>query len=179
MPSYLERTMKLLKSQDCLVEKVEYFNAHSGRRHDMLGFLDLLVLHPVLGLIGVQVCGPGDFAEHERKILGPRREALIYWLLANSDAYGRLGGRCILIGWRNLKKPDPATGKPRGWTPRIREFTVDDLPEISRNTMDVLRRSVRADCPEWLLPLDHPKRVGKTNIVKNPKQSLTTDAGWE
>jgi len=138
MPSYLQRTMKLFKELDFLVEKVEYYNAHAGVRHDLYGFIDVLALHPAYGSMAVQVCGPSDFAPHVKKILGPRREALILWLCASPH------NRCILIGWRKLKKG--------GWTPRIKEFHLgsEDLPEMTAEVLTRLREGKNPLAPDWL-----------------------------
>ena len=103
MPSYLERTMAVLKSQDFMVAKTEHFNALAGVRQDLFGMFDLLALHPAYGTIGVQVCGPGDFGAHVTKLTGARKERLILWLAAAPS------NRCILIGWRKLKKHTPDT----------------------------------------------------------------------
>jgi len=121
MKSYLERTLSELKSQGYMVQKVEHFNVYGGVRQDLFGFLDLLAVHPAHGIIGIQVCGE-DWSSHVKKLTGERKEALILWLAS--------GGRCTLIGWRQLKET---------WTPRIREFTLADFPEITPEVQTRLR----------------------------------------
>ena len=133
--THLERTLKCFKDLNFIVSKVEHFNTFAGIRQDLFGFLDVLALHPAHGTIGVQVCG-SDWSPHIRKMTDDRRESLLLWLAS--------GNRCILIGWRNLKK--------EGWTPRLREFTLaDDFPEVT---------------PEILIKLK-AKNLSQKNL-KNP-----------
>jgi hypothetical protein len=120
--SHLERTLKCLKESNFLVQKVESYNAFSGTRHDLFGFIDILACHPHYSTIGLQVCGD-DWSSHVKKMTGDRREAVILWLLA--------GNRCLLIGWRELKD--------QGWIPRVREFTLADFPEITDEALVTLR----------------------------------------
>lgn len=128
MSSYLEKTNDVLKAANFTTQKVETFNMHAGVRQDLYGFIDLLAMHPSHGIVGVQVCGPSDYAEHVKKMLGPRREALILWLAS--------GGRAILVGWRKLK------GR---WTPRYHEFLLgsDELPEITPSVLNSLHAADR------------------------------------
>jgi hypothetical protein len=139
--SYLERTLKMFKEANFEIQKVEYFNAYGGNRVDLFGFIDAIAIHPHHGTIGVQACGQ-DWNEHIRKMTGPKREILILWLAS--------GNRCFLIGWRNLRSKDPATGRPKGWTPRIKEFTLAaDFPEITPSILSRLRADPN-NSPEWL-----------------------------
>ena len=132
--SYLERTMELFKKEEILIHKAEYYNAHGGNRVDLFGFIDAVAIHPFHGTIGVQACGQ-DWSEHIKKMTGPKREVLILWLAS--------GNRCYLIGWRKLKST--------GWTPRIKEFTLEeDFPEITPEILKRLRTAPKT-APEWLL----------------------------
>lgn len=129
MESYLERSMKVLKRHGFMVQKVETFNQFGNVRQDLFGFIDILAIHPSYGTVGVQVCGPGDFAEHMDKLLGSRREALMLWLLA--------GNKAVLVGWRKLKAS--------GWTARVVEFELggEHLPELD---VDIVGRIKAKDC---------------------------------
>jgi hypothetical protein len=133
--SHLERTLKCLKEANFLVQKVENFNAFSGTRHDLFGFIDILACHPHYSTIGLQVCGD-DWSSHVKKMTGDRREAVILWLLA--------GNRCLLIGWRELKD--------QGWVPRVKEYTLKgDFPEITDEALVTLRGTPAIRLP-WLEP---------------------------
>ena len=119
----IERTLKELKEANFLVSKVEHFNAHAGCRQDLFGFIDILAVHPRYGTIGVQVCG-SDWAPHIEKMTVELRERLLLWLAG--------GNRCILVGWRKLKR--------EGWQPRVREFSLtDDFPELTAERMEALK----------------------------------------
>ena len=104
-----QRTAKHYRNLGYMVEKTEH--SFRGTRHDLCGFIDGIAWG-IGHRICLQACGT-DFAEHERKILGPCREKAKRVLLS--------GDRIVLIGWRKLKR------NRNQWAPRIREFTIEDF----------------------------------------------------
>lgn len=112
---YTSMTLAELRERGCLVEKVEKFNAYAGphgQREDAFGFIDLIVIDPGRGIVGVQCTGPNGHAEHRQKILA--NEFAPAWL--------RAGGKIELWSWRKLLVQ--RGGKARRWTPRIEGITL-------------------------------------------------------
>lgn len=86
--------------------KTEQFNAHSGRKTDLFGLFDAVALGPK-GIIGVQVCRYGDFAEHRKKwesLADPLRA----WLEA--------GGRAFIVSW---SAPEDRKRNNSKWVPTL------------------------------------------------------------
>ena len=114
------RTMGVLRGRGDKCAVVERFNPHAGdhgKRQDLFGIADILVLDPARGFVGVQVCGT-DFASHVRKLTEECAQETVDWL--NTP-----GGFVELWGWRKLKKK--RGGKALIWTPRIQEITLKDI----------------------------------------------------
>jgi len=119
--SYTQRTLRFLREQGLLVDKVELWNPYAGKfgcRKDLFGLFDLLCVGPE-GIIGVQSTSGGQHSQHRRAML--ENENLPEWLKA--------GGKAWLISWR--KKFLKRGGKARRWVPRIETFRIggDGLPE--------------------------------------------------
>jgi len=112
-----QRTLRALRQRGCICGIVERFNPYAGPhgiRQDLLGIIDIIALYPN-AICGVQSCGQA-FAEHDRKILAS--EMSVEWL--------KSGGKLELWGWRKLVKK--RGGKQKVWTPRVKEYSLDDFP---------------------------------------------------
>jgi len=117
--SPVQRTMRHLRLQGCKCAVVEKWNAYAGPhgiRQDLFGIIDIIVLDPERGVVGLQVCG-ADFAAHWRKLTQDNAQATIDWL--------ETPGTAIEIwGWRKVKLK--RGGKAMRWEPRIAAVTIDD-----------------------------------------------------
>ena len=114
--SNTSRTLRYLREQGWDADKVEQFNPYAGKfgqRKDLFGIIDIIALTEH-GITGIQSCG-SSFAEHDRKILDS--DMTIKWLEA--------GGALILIGWRKIKLKKG--GKAMRWSPRIKQYKLEDL----------------------------------------------------
>ena len=118
--SNTSRTLNYLREQGWIADKVEQFNPYAGKfgqRKDMFGFGDIVALGEN-SIIAIQSCGQA-FSEHNRKITEDQDVA------PNALKWLECGGRLILIGWRKILKK--RGGKLRIWSPRIKEYTVNDF----------------------------------------------------
>ena len=90
-----QRSTQLLRSEGWLVARVEYWNSFAKKRVDLLGFGDLLAVHPRDRLIAiVQVTTRSNVAARRRKILS--LEAHRLWCAA--------GGVIEIHGWAPNKR---------------------------------------------------------------------------
>ena len=97
-----------------IVEKFNRFVGAHGIRQDLFGFLDILAIDPVDGIIGIQSCG-SSFSEHVRKIEGELPpEAVEFLKHAQAE----------LWGWRKIKLK--RGGKAERWTPRIADIVLEE-----------------------------------------------------
>lgn len=118
--SNTSRTLEYLRSQGWLADKVELWNPYAGKfgqRKDMFGFADIVALGEN-SIIAIQSCGQA-YSEHEKKILTDEVAS------PNAQRWLECGGRIILIGWRKIKRVKG--GKAMVWSPRIREFKIEDF----------------------------------------------------
>ena len=116
-----QRTLRELRNRGMICGIVERFNRYAGPhgiRQDLFGFIDIIALDPVRGIVGVQSCGQA-FAEHYRKITEERNEECREWL--------KCGGKVELWGWRKVKLK--RGGAAIRWQPRIKEITQKELDE--------------------------------------------------
>ena len=118
--SNTSRTLEYIRSQGWIADKVEQFNPYAGKyghRKDMFGFADIVALGEG-SIIAIQSCGQ-SFAEHDKKIREDEEVTpnVLKWLECN--------GRVILIGWRKILKK--RGGKLKVWSPRIKEYTVEEI----------------------------------------------------
>ena len=63
--SSVQRTLRAMRDQGRICAIVERFNQYAGefgRREDLFGIIDILVLDPERGVVGIQACGQ-DFKE--------------------------------------------------------------------------------------------------------------------
>lgn len=112
-----QRTTKYLKEQGRIVGKVETFNPYAGQfgqRKDLFGFIDLISIDPVLGIVAVQSFGQA-YSEHVRKLQEEKNEEMFEWLKH---------ARLELIGWRKIKLK--RGGKAERWFPRIADVEIDE-----------------------------------------------------
>lgn len=131
MASPTQRTIHRLKQQGRLwCGVVERFIAQAGphgRRFDLFGIIDAVVLDPAHGIVGVQSCG-NSFSEHFRKITTDGAEAAQEWL--------KCGGRLELWAWRKVKRKlgSGAWSKGRYWQPRVHVFNLKDFESGAKET---------------------------------------------
>ena len=119
--SNTQRTLKAMREQGrtcAIAEKFNHFAGPHGIRQDMFGFIDIICIDPVQGIVAVQSCG-GDYAAHVRKLKEERNEAVYEWLKH---------APCELWGWRKLKVK--RGGKAKRWYPRIGDVVLDDNEDI-------------------------------------------------
>lgn len=130
-----QRTLRTLRQEGRVCGIVERFNPYAGphgKRQDLFGFIDLISLDPVRGIVAVQSCG-SDFSEHKRKILEERAQEATEWLQG--------GGKIEIWGWRKVKLK--RGGKAMRWAPRVEEITLDAFSSgTSPNTASNTRRDV-------------------------------------
>ena len=118
--SPVQRTMRVLREKSCICAMVEKWNAYGGEngvRVDLFGILDIIVLDPATGVIGIQACST-NFKAHFDNLLVEHAQDTHDWLSCP-------GTRLQLWGWRKLKKV--RGGKAFIWTPRIQEITLQDF----------------------------------------------------
>jgi len=118
----VQRTMNYLRQQEgCICTVVEkwnqYIRAGHGGRQDLFGIIDILVLDPERGFIGIQACGT-DYAKHLRKLTEERTQECIDWLSTP-------GGCLEVWGWRKVKLH--RGGIAKRWSPRIRVFKLEEF----------------------------------------------------
>ena len=95
-----QRTLRELRRQGRIVDVCESWIVNpkhpgGGFRKDLFGFVDLIVLDPEQGIVGIQSCGQ-SFKAHLDKIMDSEvTEYVIEWL--------KCGGRAELWGWRKVK----------------------------------------------------------------------------
>lgn len=113
MSSPTQRTLAWLRDQGFRAEVVERHNSFSGRKTDLLGFIDILALNPDVTL-GVQATSGSNVAARVAKIrdLDTPRE----WLAQGSR-------KIMVVGWKRYAKAEAG----RWWRPIIREVTLADL----------------------------------------------------
>jgi len=106
------------------------YHSNLGRRQDMFGFIDLIVLSPTTDaglfapsvmkyeIIGIQACAYASISARRHKIVEECQEKAEAWL--NS------GARIEIWGW---KKYDKAIER-KFWRPRIVEITMNELNPV-------------------------------------------------
>ena len=118
-----QRTLKAMREQGRLVGIVERrlpirLGLPYGKTVDLFGFIDLIALDPVQGVVAIQSCGQ-DFAGHVEKIMVERNEAVFEWLKH---------APLELWGWRRVKLK--RGGAAIRWAPRIADFFLTKEGEI-------------------------------------------------
>ena len=118
--SAVQRTLRAMRDQGRICAIVERFNQYAGefgRREDLFGIIDILVLDPERGVVGIQACGQ-DFKAHIRKITEEKAQESMDWLETPGTALE-------LWGWRKVKLRPGALAMR--WKPRVKIFTLDDF----------------------------------------------------
>lgn len=111
-----QRTLKAIREQGRLCGIVERYIAHAGpfgKRVDLFGFIDIIAIDPVDGIVAVQSCG-SSFSDHIKKMTGERNEMMFEWL-----KYAKVE----LWGWRKVKLE--RGGKAERWRPRVADFRLE------------------------------------------------------
>lgn len=117
-----QRTMRYLREQGAVCAVVEKWNQHAGPfgiRQDLFGIVDILVLDPGRGFLGIQACGQA-FSAHKKKLLEDKAQECIDWLSTPS-------GFLEIWSWRKVVVK--RGGKAKRWQPRIYEITMADFEE--------------------------------------------------
>ena len=115
-----QRTMRALRHDGATCAVVEKWNPHAGPvgiRQDLFGFVDVLVLAPGRGIVGVQCCARSGHAAHRRKILEERTEVAIEWL--------KCGGAIEIWSWGKQKVKRGGTAMR--WVPKVEEITLEEF----------------------------------------------------
>lgn len=128
-----QRTLEQMKKLNRRCGIVEKFNPHvgpHGKRFDLFGFIDIIVIDPEDGIIGIQSCGQG-YSDHVKKIEEECADAVADWV-AHAKAE--------LWGWRKVKKVKG--GKAMVWKPRIGDILVQDgkVVVIERKPAPLVRK---------------------------------------
>lgn len=113
------RTLNLLRFLNWFYWGVEQFNVFSGKKNDLYGIIDYLVITEY-STIGIQSCGI-DFAPHVKKITDDEFENAIKWLSCENRYL-------FLIGWRKVLKRRGL--KQRIYKPRIGIFYLDEKQHL-------------------------------------------------
>lgn len=111
-----QRTIKAMRDQGRLCAIAEKFNSFVGPygiRQDLFGFIDIVAIDPVDGIVGIQSCG-SSFSQHIDKMVGERNENMYEWLKH---------AKVELWGWRKVKVK--RGGKAMRWKPRIADFWIE------------------------------------------------------
>lgn len=121
-----QRTLRELRNQGRLVDVCERWIVNprhpgGGFRKDLFGFVDLIVLDPVDGIVGIQSCGQAFKAHLDKLLDSDVSEYVVEWL--------KCDGKLELWGWRKVKRKnkDGSWSKAKFWEPRVKEITIADF----------------------------------------------------
>ena len=89
MKSLTQRTVDHYTNLGFISCSAESYNAFSGRKHDLFGFIDLVVLARKQGIIGVQVSSISNHLARKKKILSSANA--IWWIQS--------GARIVIMTW--------------------------------------------------------------------------------
>lgn len=109
------RTLQYCRKHNMVADVCERYNSFTKTRHDLFGFLDMIVLDNQK-MIGVQVTSTSNMSARRKKILNERRDQALAWLNA--------GGEIGVWGWGKKKQ-----GKRNLWTLKKTEITLEDFEE--------------------------------------------------
>ncbi len=125
MPTSLTLSTKILRDEGITHTIVEHRHHITRRKRDLFGFIDIVALLPVVGILGIQ-CGIGDRQLHLRKISGPKRDVAEAWLYA--------GGRIEVWTWSRVRRtPRSKTSKQVVWKRVVDEITLGVLADAERS----------------------------------------------
>jgi len=112
------RVLRSVGAKAAVVERWNQYVGEHGIRQDLFGIIDILVLDPERGFIGIQCCAGSGFKAHWRKLTEDNSQACIDWLQTP-------GGKLEIWAWRKVKLQ--RGGKAERWSPRIKEITLQDF----------------------------------------------------
>jgi len=116
-----QRTLKAMREQGRICGIVEKFNTHVGKfgiRQDLFGFIDIIAIDPVDGIIAIQSCG-SSISAHVKKLLEERNDIVYEWLKFS---------KLELWGWRQVKLN--RGGIAMRWHPRVIDIFINLDNEI-------------------------------------------------
>ncbi len=117
-----QRTLQAMRAHGRVCGIVEKFNHHVGPfgiRQDLFGFIDIIAIDPVQGIVAVQSCGQ-DFAGHVAKMLGERNDAMFEWIKH---------APIELWGWRKVKLK--RGGAAMRWRPRVADVRLSPAGDLT------------------------------------------------
>lgn len=94
MKSITQRTVDYYAAKGYISCAAESYNAYSGRKNDLFGFIDIVVLARKEGVLGVQVSSQANHSARKNKILASTNA--IFWLQS--------GARIIVMTWDGDKR---------------------------------------------------------------------------
>ena len=122
-----QRTLRALRHEGATCAVVEKWNPYAGPRkpdgsavgirQDLFGFIDILVLDPERGFVGVQCCARSGHAAHRHKILEDCTELAMEWL--------KCGGKIEIWSWAKQKLK--RGGKAMRWVPKVEAITLESF----------------------------------------------------
>ena len=125
-----QRTLKALRDQGFVCGMVERWQAQSGVRQDLFGFIDIICMTDA-GVLAVLSTGTA-FSEHYKKITHDCAIHARQWIQMPN-------ARLQLWGWRKVKKV--RGGKQMVYRPRVHEFSLQDfdgsLPDLMQEDVAV------------------------------------------
>lgn len=112
-----ELSLKHLRGQGFLAEKVERWNAFGRRRQDLFGFGDIIAIRQGTPHLLVQTTAASNLSARLKKARTlPVRDALEVWIAS--------GGLVAVHGWR---KSGPRGGR-KLWT--LKEILISNISEL-------------------------------------------------
>lgn len=99
-----------LRKRGYTAEVVERYNAHTRRRHDLFGFIDILAIHPEHGFLAIQATSGQHGASHVHKIMDPDRaktdkeRAAAEKRVAAAETWLAAGGKLEIWAWRRVQE---------------------------------------------------------------------------
>lgn len=108
------RTLKRARELGFTAGVVERFNSFTKTRHDLFGCIDIIAIHPQVGIVGIQACAGASHAARADKMKAEPR--LSEWLAA--------GGKAEVWSWRK-------SDKSRRWELRRESIAANDTPAFA------------------------------------------------
>lgn len=126
----VQRTLKHLRDEGKVYAVVERYVQRKGMafgiRQDLFGIIDVVMVDPDDGIIGIQCCGVGSWSSHYKKITedtelvrGTDHTRPVLALMWMKHA------TLMLWQWRKILKC--RGGKKMIWSPRVHVFTEGDF----------------------------------------------------
>lgn len=109
------RSLAHLRKSGALAQVVERYNPHAKRRVDLFGFIDVVALGWVEGVIGIQTTTTDHISHRLDKLRTECADNMRRWL--------QCGNHLVIHGWA---KQGPR-GKRKTWTLTQRVITLTDL----------------------------------------------------